>query len=209
MGTLQSFLDNFFHTTLKMGVPAANSDSALLREHAYFDTGNINYVVPKANLEQNHFGFTRLEEKGLGFFDYNVLSSWPNELDDSSVSAVTLILACLSGCLLISLLVKVAISDRAYARFTSTLPVGIQNASFAQKGKNRPSVLPLTHKPTHLSTPPPSLSCSPDLSDLELYDSPRNLRMDTIYTLVDDLQTSLKSWTAGGTQNFTGNVKVP
>lgn len=51
-----------------MGVPPFVLDPALLREHAYFDSGNMQYVVP--DILKEKLGYIKIQDRGLGSFDY-------------------------------------------------------------------------------------------------------------------------------------------
>ncbi|CAH2354950.1 hypothetical protein CLIB1423_20S00584 [[Candida] railenensis] len=174
-----------------MGVPDPFRDSSLLREHAYYDTGDVDYVIPPSDSNKK-MGFMSIKERGLGNFDYSSTKPLYSSGSETEVAASSLLYI---SCILLGVLVVFTIVFyiiKSSPKETLAIKSKLNNMV---KKRNRSSrklkgILPMSHTP---DSTPPSLSSTPELSDVESFESPsRNFKFDTI---VDDLSHTLKSWT--------------
>lgn len=176
-----------------MGVPDPFRDSSLLREHAYYDTGDVDYVIPPSDSNKK-MGFMSIRERGLGNFDYSSsrpLYSGNSETEVTAGSLLLYISCILMGVLVVFTIVSYIIksSPKETLAIKSTLNNIVKKRS--RSNRKLKGILPMSHTPD--SNTPPSLTSTPELSDVESFESPsRNFKFDTI---VDDFLHTLKSWT--------------
>lgn len=155
-----------------MGVPGAYTDHLLLREHAYYDTGDIELVVPQINYNPSVAAgrFVESQIKGLGLFDYQFLPGMVNEDDGQTFSFMYM-----TVCILIFLTMTIG-GLYFWGRRVNNFKIS--------KSLKRPQtpILPISNLP--------SLSNSPEMSELDFPNSPpRNFKFNTL-----EFDKSFKSW---------------